>query len=121
MSASTQVREIAHDLRARLGRAGFADVTVRTALAPPWTSDWITAEGRRKLRDAGVAPPGPAPAGLVGAVPLTLGPARFSRRWPAPGGGSAKTTQTAAFSGTACKALYRCEACREPFEYVKDL
>ena len=119
-SGCPAMREIAHDLRARLGRAGFADVTVRTALAPPWTSDWITAEGRRKLRDAGVAPPGPAPAGLVGAVPLTLGPAR---RQPVacPRCGSAGTTQTAAFSGTACKALYRCEACREPFEYVKDL
>jgi ring-1,2-phenylacetyl-CoA epoxidase subunit PaaD len=114
-SGCPAMREIAHDLRARLGRAGFADVTVRTALAPPWSSDWITAEGRRKLRDAGVAPPGPAPAGPV---PLTLGPAR---RQPVacPRCGSTATTQTAAFSGTACKALYRCEACREPFEYVK--
>jgi ring-1,2-phenylacetyl-CoA epoxidase subunit PaaD len=109
--------EIAHDLRVQLGRAGFADVTVRTALAPPWTSDWITAEGRRKLHDAGIAPPGPAPAGPI---PLTLGPAR---RHPVscPRCGSADTTQTAAFSGTACKALYRCEACSEPFEYVKDV
>jgi ring-1,2-phenylacetyl-CoA epoxidase subunit PaaD len=122
-SGCPAMREIAHDLRARLGRAGFADVTVRTALAPAWTSDWITAEGRRKLRDAGVAPPGPAPAGPGGPsrpVPLTLGPAR---RQPVacPRCGSADTTQTAAFSGTACKALYRCEACREPFEYLKDL
>ena len=52
-SGCPAMREIAHDLRVRLGRAGFADVTVRTALAPPWTSDWITAEGRRKLRDCG--------------------------------------------------------------------
>jgi ring-1,2-phenylacetyl-CoA epoxidase subunit PaaD len=119
-SGCPAMREIAHDLRARLGRAGFADVTVRTALAPPWTSDWITAEGRRKLRDAGVAPPGPAPAGSAGPVPLTLGPAR---RQPVacPRCGSVGTTQTAAFSGTTCKALYRCEACREPFEYVKDV
>jgi ring-1,2-phenylacetyl-CoA epoxidase subunit PaaD len=116
-SGCPAMREIAHDLRFQLGRAGFADVTVRTALAPPWTSDWITAEGRRKLHDAGIAPPGPAPAGPV---PLTLGPAR---RHPVscPRCGSADTTQTAAFSGTACKALYRCEACREPFEYVKDV
>jgi ring-1,2-phenylacetyl-CoA epoxidase subunit PaaD len=116
-SGCPAMREIAHDLRARLGRAGFADVTVRTALAPPWTSDWITAEGRRKLREAGVTPPGPAPAGPV---PLTLGPAP---RGPVscPRCGSADTTQTAAFSGTACKALYRCEACREPFEHVKAL
>jgi ring-1,2-phenylacetyl-CoA epoxidase subunit PaaD len=119
-SGCPAMREIAHDLRARLGRAGFADVTVRTALAPAWTSDWITAEGRRKLREAGVAPPGPAPAARPGPVPLTLGPAR---RGPVscPRCGSADTTQTAAFSGTACKALYRCQACREPFEHVKAL
>jgi ring-1,2-phenylacetyl-CoA epoxidase subunit PaaD len=116
-SGCPAMREIAHDLRFQLGRAGFADVTVRTALAPPWTSDWITAEGRRKLHDAGIAPPGPAPAGPV---PLMLGPAR---RHPVscPRCGSADTIQSAAFSGTACKALYRCEACREPFEYVKDV
>jgi ring-1,2-phenylacetyl-CoA epoxidase subunit PaaD len=119
-SGCPAMREIAHDLRSRLGRAGFADVAVRTALAPPWTSDWITAEGRRKLRAAGVAPPGPAAAGSPGPVPLTLG---LARRQPVacPRCGSAGTTQTAAFSGTACKALYRCEACREPFEYVKDV
>ncbi len=119
-SGCPAMREIAHDLRARLGRAGFADVTVRTALAPAWTSDWITAEGRRKLRDAGVAPPGPAPGWPAGPVPLTLGPAR-RRLVACPRCGSADTTQTAAFSGTACKALYRCEACREPFEYVRDV
>ena len=118
-SGCPAMREIAHDLRARLGRAGFAEVTVRTALAPAWTSDWITAEGRRKLREAGVAPPGPAPGVPSGPVPLTLGPAR--PRPVCPRCGSADTTQTAAFSGTACKALYRCEACREPFEYVKDV
>jgi len=119
-SGCPAMREIAHDLRARLGRAGFADVTVRTALAPPWTSDWITAEGRRKLREAGVAPPGPAPAVPSGPVPLTLGPP-CRRPVSCPRCGSADTTQTAAFSGTACKALYRCEACREPFEHVKAL
>jgi ring-1,2-phenylacetyl-CoA epoxidase subunit PaaD len=116
-SGCPAMREIAHDLRGQLGRAGFHDVTVRLELAPPWTSDWITAEGRRKLRDAGIAPPGPAPAGPV---PLTLGPAR-RRPVNCPRCGSGDTTQTAAFSATACKALYRCEACREPFEYVKDL
>jgi ring-1,2-phenylacetyl-CoA epoxidase subunit PaaD len=119
-SGCPAMREIAHDLRARLGRAGFADVTVRTALAPAWTSDWITAEGRRKLREAGVAPPGPAPGVRGGPVPLRLGPAR-GRPVACPRCGSADTTETAAFSGTACKALYRCEACREPFEYLKDL
>src|SRR5690349_7841666 len=70
-SGCPALREIAHDLRNRLARSGFDGVTVRTALAPAWSSDWITAEGRRKLREAGIAPPGPAPQGPV---PLTLGP-----------------------------------------------
>src|SRR6266700_4289998 len=68
-SGCPALREIASDLRHRLRQAGFAEVTVRTALAPAWSSDWITAEGRRKLQAAGIAPPGPA---RRGPVPLTL-------------------------------------------------
>ena len=118
-SGCPALREIAHDLRRRLAAAGFAEVTVRTALAPPWSSDWITAEGRRKLREAGIAPPHPAPRNL-GPVPVALSGVR---RDPVtcPQCGSAVTRQTAAFSGTACKSLYRCESCREPFEYVKEI
>ena len=117
-SGCPALREIAHDLRHRLSRAGFADVVVRTALAPAWSSDWITAEGRRKLRAAGLAPPSPAPKGPV---PLILGAPGRREPVPCPRCGSGDTTQTAAFSGTACKALFRCEACREPFEYVKEI
>jgi ring-1,2-phenylacetyl-CoA epoxidase subunit PaaD len=120
-SGCPALREIAHDLRYRLSQAGFADVTVRTALGPAWTSDWITPAGRRKLQAAGIAPPHPAPArDRQAPVPLILG---TTRRLPVacPRCGSPATTQTAAFSATACKALYRCDACREPFEYVKDI
>jgi ring-1,2-phenylacetyl-CoA epoxidase subunit PaaD len=97
---------------------------VRTALAPAWSSDWITAAGRRKLRAAGIAPPRPGPANQSpargGPVPLTL---TASRREPVacPRCGSRDTTQTAAFAATACKALFRCETCREPFEHVKEI
>lgn len=118
-SGCPALREIAGDLRHRLAQAGFAEVTVRTALAPPWSSDWITAEGRRKLREAGIAPPHPAPRN-PGPVPLTLTATRPAPV-PCPRCGSAATTQTAAFGATACKALYRCERCAEPFEYVKDI
>ena len=59
-SGCPALREIAHDLRYRLGQAGFADVTVRTAIAPAWSSDWITRSGRAKLRAAGIAPPNAA-------------------------------------------------------------
>ena len=118
-SGCPALREIAHDLTRRLNRAGFAEVIVRTALAPAWTSDWITEGGRRKLREAGIAPPVQA-ARNQGPVPLTL---TATRRVPVPCPrcGSRDTTQTAAFGATACKALYRCEACREPFEHVKEI
>jgi ring-1,2-phenylacetyl-CoA epoxidase subunit PaaD len=106
---------IAADLRQRLSEAGFADVSVRVELAPPWTSDAITEAGRQKLEAAGIAPPRPRPAGPV---PLLLAP---RPRVPCPQCGSLDTSQLAAFGATACKALYRCRRCREPFEYVKDV
>jgi ring-1,2-phenylacetyl-CoA epoxidase subunit PaaD len=118
-SGCPALREIAHDRRPPPGAPGYTEVTVRTALAPAWTSDWITADGHRKLREAGIAPPHAA-ARRQGPVPLTLtGPRRSPV--PCPHCGSPRTAQTAAFSGTACKALYRCESCREPFEYVKEI
>ena len=124
-SGCPALREIAGDLRHRLAASGYAEVDVRTALAPAWSSDWITAEGRRKLSAAGIAPPHAAPA-RSGPVPLTL--TALPSRGTTPGRreavacprcGSQVTTQTAAFGATACKALFRCETCREPFEYVK--
>jgi ring-1,2-phenylacetyl-CoA epoxidase subunit PaaD len=117
-SGCPAMREISLDVRRRLQRAGFRNATVRTSLAPAWSTDWITPEGRRKLADAGVAPPHPAPRRADGPVPLTLGP---TQRITCPHCGSSRTRPTAAFSGTACKALYRCDACREPFEYVKPI
>ena len=118
-SGCPALREIAHDLRHRLAASGFAEVDVRTALAPAWSSDWITAEGRRKLSAAGIAPPHAAPA-RSGPVPLAAHPDPRREPVTCPRCGSADTTQTAAFGATACKALFRCESCREPFEYVKD-
>jgi ring-1,2-phenylacetyl-CoA epoxidase subunit PaaD len=103
------------DLRRGLTEAGFPDVTVRVELAPPWTSDAITPEGRRKLAEAGIAPPRPS-----GPVPLALTLPR-SDGVACPHCGSTDTTRTAAFGPTACKALYRCRACDEPFEYVKEI
>ena len=120
-SGCPAMREIAADLRRRLARAGYRRVTVRTELSPPWTTEWITAEGRRKLAAAGIAPPGPAArrAAPDGPVPLTL-TAAPQAPVTCPRCGSAATRETARFSGTACKALYRCEDCLEPFEHVKE-
>jgi ring-1,2-phenylacetyl-CoA epoxidase subunit PaaD len=130
-SGCPALREIGVDLRRRLAAAGFTRVEVRTRLAPPWSSDWITSEGRRKLAEAGIAAPraagevasGEAARGEAvrshGPVPLTLQPARSSVACPRCG--SARTVRTSAFGATACKALYRCDECREPFEYVKEI
>lgn len=107
------------DLRARLRAAGHPDVEVRTVLDPPWTTDWITEAGRRKLAAAGIAPPGAAPRRRTGPVPLTLGPVRRRVRCPRCGGD--ETEELSRFGATACKALYRCDRCREPFEHFKEL
>ena len=117
-SGCPALTEIARDLHGALTEAGLGPVTVRTALAPAWTTDWITDEGRRKLEAAGIAPPGPVPHGPV---PLTLSPGPGRNEVRCPLCGSADTALTAAFSGTACKALRRCRSCGEPFEQVKEL
>jgi len=112
-SGCPAMREITADLTGRLTAAGYSRVELRTRLAPPWTSDWITPDGRAKLARAGIAPPG---ARRAGAVPLTLGP-RPAVRCPACGADD--TVELARFGATACKALHRCRACAEPFEAVK--
>jgi ring-1,2-phenylacetyl-CoA epoxidase subunit PaaD len=116
-SGCPALAEIRRDLSRRLAAAGL-DAEVRTVLSPAWSSDWITAAGRRKLAAAGIAPPRPAPP-RGGPVPLALTPAR--RDVTCPRCGAPDAEQTAPFSATACRALYRCAACGEPFEYVKEI
>jgi ring-1,2-phenylacetyl-CoA epoxidase subunit PaaD len=94
---------------------GPARATLRRG--PAWTTDWMSEDGKRKLREYGIAPPH--------AVPPDAGvPIRILRRAPAvacPHCGSMQTERTSAFGSTACKSLYRCLACREPFEYFKPI
>ncbi|HXW87986.1 MAG TPA: 1,2-phenylacetyl-CoA epoxidase subunit PaaD [Streptosporangiaceae bacterium] len=119
-SGCPAMAEMRRDVAARLAAAGFADVEVRTVLSPPWSTDLISADGRRKLAAAGIAPPRSRTSREAdGPVPLTL----FASGPPVacPRCGSADTTVTAAFSGTACKDLRRCRACGEPFEHVKEV
>ena len=117
-SGCPALAEMRRDVAGRLAEAGLA-AEVRTVLSPPWSSDWITGAGRRKLAEAGIAPPLPAPRRAAGPVPLTLTPVR--RELSCPQCGAPGAAQTAAFSGTACKALYRCMSCGEPFEYIKEI
>jgi ring-1,2-phenylacetyl-CoA epoxidase subunit PaaD len=100
-----------------LDAAGLGPTRVSMRRAPAWTTDWMSDEGRRKLRDYGIAPPGPVAPG-AGA------PIRIVRRQAAvacPRCASTDTERLSAFGSTACKALYRCLACREPFEHFKPI
>jgi ring-1,2-phenylacetyl-CoA epoxidase subunit PaaD len=112
---ATQVIEAS--IRRALADAGF-DATVRTSLAPAWTTDWMTAAGREKLARFGIAPPGERADGA--AAPL-----RFVRPAPrtvtCPHCGATDTERLAEFGSTACKALYRCRECHEPFDYFKPI
>ena len=116
-SGCPAMAEMRADVAARLRGEGYTRVEIRTVLDPPWTSDWITPAGRRKLAEHGIAPPGPAPRG--GPVALVLSPTRHAVTCPRCG--SADTEETSRFAATSCKALWRCRACREPFEYVKEI
>ncbi|MBO2446077.1 phenylacetate-CoA oxygenase subunit PaaJ [Actinomadura barringtoniae] len=106
------------DLVHRLNDAGFPRVEVRVVLDPPWSSDWISERGRAALREAGLSTPGPAPH-RSGPIALTLGPTRQAP--PCPRCGSTATRLTSEFGATACKALYSCTDCLEPFEHVKEI
>ena len=106
------------DLVHRLHAAGFPDVRVRIALEPAWSTDWISPRGRARLAEHGISPPGPAPQ-RAGPVPLTLTAPRRAVVCPRCGAGHPELVSE--FSATACRALYRCVACAEPFEHVKEI
>lgn len=110
---------IRHDIIRHLHDGGFLDVEVRTRLAPPWTSDWITESGRRKLAAGGYSLPGRVASPTPGAVALRLSPS--PRALSCPQCGSPATEIVSEFGATACKAIYRCLDCREPFEHVKEI
>jgi len=102
-------------IREALTAAGAAKVTIQTCLSPAWTSDWITPAAREKLRDYGIAPPALRQSG-------SAQPLRFMPSPPeCPRCRSRSTVRISEFGATACKALYRCESCKEPFEYFKPL
>jgi ring-1,2-phenylacetyl-CoA epoxidase subunit PaaD len=100
---------IARDIRKALDDAGLAAMKIETELSPPWTTDWISDEGREKLRVYGIAPP------PKGAAKLNL------RDQPAqcPRCGSTHTEEISRFGSTPCKALHRCLDCSEPFDRFK--
>ena len=126
------------DIRSAIEAAGLGPVRTTQRLAPAWTSDWISAEGRRKLAAYGIAPPLPvrdvspttnvAPSGHVATIRFyparpepVEGQAQPERALACPRCASLHTERLSLFGSTACKATYRCLACREPFEYFKPI
>lgn len=100
-------------------RAGFADVQVRLVLSPAWTTDWITAQGRQKLLEFGIAPP--ANDAERNRTETRQQVIRLHRtgRPGCPRCGSTRVELLSEYGSTPCKALHRCLACREPFDYFK--
>ena len=98
---ATQVIE--RDIRSALDAAGFRNVAIETVLSPPWTTDWISAQGRARLKAYGIAPP--VPAG--------------QRAVECPQCGSEATEEISRFGSTPCKAQWRCRDCLEPFDLFK--
>jgi ring-1,2-phenylacetyl-CoA epoxidase subunit PaaD len=97
-SGCPATKVIRDEVERTLRERGIEDMRIVTCLSPAWTTDWITERGRARLREAGIAPPNEASC---------------------PHCGSGYTREMAHFGSTPCKALYRCDACLEPFEYVK--
>ena len=97
---------IAADIKTRLNTLGFKKIKLIQTLSPPWSTDWMSEEGKRKLKEYGIAPP--------------------DKKFTIPKDGvecphchSNKTKLISEFGSTACKALYQCSDCREPFDYFK--
>ena len=118
-SGCPAMAHMAAELRAVLERAGV-EGEVRTVLSPAWTTDWMSAEGRAKLEAFGIAPP-PAAASADGPVAVVLGRRPQADSVRCPQCRSARTEVVSEFGSTACKALYRCLDCLEPFDYFKGL
>lgn len=111
---------IERDVLAAIEAAGLGPAHATLQRAPAWTTEWITERGRARLLAYGIAPPGPLPPGTE--VPLRFMPrAAAAPALACPRCGSQQTDRLSAFGSTACKALYRCLACREPFEHFKPL
>jgi ring-1,2-phenylacetyl-CoA epoxidase subunit PaaD len=106
------------DVVAALAEAGYDEVTVDLVLSPAWTTDWMSQEGRRKLKEYGVAPPVPreSPVQQESGAPVLL---TLSLRCPQCG--SQETRELSRFGSTACKSLWVCTSCREPFDHFKTL
>lgn len=118
-SGCPAMQVIEADIVSALQSHGFESVEIRTVYSPAWSSDWITEEAREKLRESGIAPPhlgGPqAPQSIQELVSLTRAPLEIECPFCA----SSNTVERSVFGSTACKAIYVCNNCKQPFDYFK--
>lgn len=118
---------IRDDVVSALVASGYRDAEVKLVLSPAWTTDWMSEAGKTKLEEYGIAAPsghaavGHANGGPNHGGPNHGGPVRLTLAVKCPRCGSLNTTETSHFGSTSCKALYRCNACQEPFDYFKVL
>lgn len=113
-SGCPAMNEIESNILWALEEAGYNEVEVKTLISPPWTTDWMTEEGKQKLLEYGIAPPEGSSADksvLFGEAKKVMCPRCKSRN----------TKMVSQFGSTACKSLYQCEDCKEPFDYFKCL
>jgi ring-1,2-phenylacetyl-CoA epoxidase subunit PaaD len=104
---------ISMNIRMKLLEHGFKNIKIKTSLSPAWTTDWMSSEGKEKLRAYGIAPPNPSHSVCT--------PALFQEEESVqcPRCNSYRTKMISRFGSTACKALYQCSDCHEPFDYFK--
>ena len=111
-SGCPAMKQIEDDVRKKLSENGFKNITINTIFSPPWTTDWITPEAKEKLRIYGIAPPEHSTedkSWLTGKIKTISCPRCKSQN----------TKLISQFGSTACKALYQCQDCLEPFDYFK--
>ena len=104
---------IAMNIRMELASRGIQPVKISQAISPAWTTDWMSGEGKRKLKEYGIAPPNPRQQVCDDKLFAE------AEAVQCPHCDSYHTLRVSEFGSTACKALYRCEDCKEPFDYFK--
>ena len=111
-SGCPAMKQIEDDVRKKLSENGFTNIEIKTIFSPPWTTDWITSEAKKKLRKYGIAPPEHTTedkSWLTGKEKVIACPQCKSIH----------TKLISQFGSTACKSLYQCQDCLEPFDYFK--
>lgn len=112
-SGCPAMKTMEDDIRKKLSEHHIENVTINTVLSPAWTTDWLSENGRRKLKEYGIAPP----EHEVDKSVLFSEPTKV----PCPKCGSTDTRMVSQFGSTACKAHYQCNTCKEPYDYFKCL